>query len=197
MNVLQRPTLILNRNWQPVNVTSVARAIVMVFSGTARVVEPSDYQTYDWTQWSKLRPRDGEPGVRAVRFFLRVPEVVTLNRYDRLPPPKVAFSRRNLFKRDRHTCQYCGRRFPSEDLTIDHVVPRSLGGLTVWENCVLACIRCNGKKGGQTPSQAGMKLLHRPIRPSWSPFYAGPNFARLESWSNFVSEAYWTVELQD
>jgi len=93
---------------QPVNVATVARALVLLFNESARVVDPADYQLYTWTDWSKLRPRAGERFIQAVRFRLRVPEVVTLIGYDRLPTAAVTFSRRNIFKRDRYTCQYCG-----------------------------------------------------------------------------------------
>ena len=194
-NVLQRPTLILNRNWQPVRVATVARALILLWNETARVVDPTDYQTYDWQQWSRLRPGDGEPFVQAVQFRFRVPEVITLAGYDRLPQGAVTFSRRNIFKRDRFVCQYCGRQLAGEELTIDHVVPRAQGGTTSWENCVLACVDCNKLKADRTPEQANMQLRRTPIRPAWRPFYAA-NHVRIESWSKFISEAYWNVELE-
>ncbi len=121
--VLQRPTLILNRNWQPVNVATVARALVLLWNESARVVDPKDFQLYTCEDWAKLRPRDGEDHIQAVRFKLRVPEVVALTDYDRLPVAHVTFSRRNIFKRDHYACQYCGAQPGSEELTIDHVVP--------------------------------------------------------------------------
>ena len=123
--VLQRPTLILNRNWQPVNVATVARALVLLWNESARVVDPKDFQLYTWEDWAKLRPRDGEDHIQAVRFKLRVPEVVALSEYDRLPVAHVTFSRRNIFKRDHYACQYCGDQPGSEELTIDHVLPRA------------------------------------------------------------------------
>ena len=94
-----------------------------------------------------------------------MPEVIVLKTYDRLPTNSVTFSRRNIFKRDRFTCQFCGRQPGSEALTIDHVVPRSQGGTSTWENCVLACIDCNARKADRTPEQARMPLRHAPIRP--------------------------------
>jgi 5-methylcytosine-specific restriction endonuclease McrA len=191
--VLQRPTLVLNRNWQPVNVATVARALVLLWNEAARVVDPADYQTYTWEDWSRLRPRDGERFIQAVRFRLRVPEVVTLSEYDQLPSAAVTFSRRNIFKRDRFTCQYCGAQPGSEELTLDHVIPRSQGGESCWENCVLACLACNKRKADRTPEQAGMRLRHKPVRPTWNPLYA-LHKVRIESWSKFVSEASWNVE---
>ncbi len=193
--VLQRPTLVLNRNWQPVNVATVARALVLLFNRTAQVVDPADYRLYTWADWSKLRPRDGERFIRAVRFRLRVPEVIALRDYDRLPTTAVTFSRRNIFKRDRFTCQYCGAQPGSEELTLDHVVPRAQGGESRWENCVLACVTCNKRKADRTPQQAGMRLRQQPVRPSWRPLYAAHQ-VRTESWSKFVSEVYWNVTLE-
>jgi 5-methylcytosine-specific restriction endonuclease McrA len=193
--VLQRPTLVLNRNWQPVNVATVARALVLLWNESARVVDPADYQLYTWADWSKLRPRGDEPFIRAVRFRLRIPEVVALNGYDRVPVAMVTFSRRNIFKRDHNTCQYCGVQPGSEELTIDHVVPRARGGVSSWENCVLACVACNKRKADRTPEQARMRLRRKPVRPTWKPLYSN-HTARIESWSKFISEAYWSVTLQ-
>ncbi len=193
--VLQRPTLVLNRNWQPINVATVARALVLIFNGTAWGVDPADYQTYTWSDWSKLRPRDGEASIRAVRFRLRAPEIVALTGYDRVPTAAVTFSRRNIFKRDHFTCQYCGIQPGSEELTIDHVVPRARTGQTRWENCVLACVACNKRKADRTPQQAGMRLRKRPVRHHWQPLYSAVD-VRIESWSKFISEAYWNVTLE-
>jgi len=194
-SVLQRPTLILNRNWQPVNVATVARALVLLWNESARVVDTADYQTFDWNDWSKLRPQDGDAFVQAIRMRIRVPEVITLTEYDRLPTAAVTFSRRNIFKRDRFVCQYCGEQPGSDALSIDHVVPRAQGGESRWDNCVLACVECNHRKADRTPEQAGMTLRKPPVRPQWKPLYATDD-RRIESWSKFVSEAYWNVALE-
>jgi 5-methylcytosine-specific restriction endonuclease McrA len=223
--VLEHPTLVLNRNWQPVNVATVARALVLLWNESARVVDPADYRLYTWADWSELRPRDGELLIQAVRLRLRVPEVIVLAEYDRLPTAAVSFSRRNVFKRDHWACQYCGRqcrgqfvtsdgsgeRFGNsksrdngnhprcqpggEELTIDHVIPRSQGGTSTWENCVLACIACNKRKADRTPHQAGMRLRKVPHKPTWKPIYARDS-VRIESWSKFISETYWNVPLE-
>jgi 5-methylcytosine-specific restriction endonuclease McrA len=193
---LERPTLVLNRNWQPVNVATVARALVLLWNESARVVDPMDYQTYTWADWSQLRVRDGDSFIQAVRLQLRAPEVIVLADYDRLPSAAVSFSRRNVFKRDHYTCQYCGAQPGSEELSIDHVVPRSRGGQSSWENCVLACIACNKRKADRLPRQASMKLRKQPERPTWKPMYARESL-RIASWSRFVSEAYWNVTLEE
>lgn len=194
--ILERPTLVLNRNWQPVNVATVARSLVMLWNESARVVDPHDFRLYDWADWSQLAPSEGELFIRAVNARFRVPEVITLARYDRLPTAAVAFSRRNVFKRDHYACQYCGVQPGGEELSIDHVLPRSQGGTSTWENCVLACVACNKVKADRTPSQAGMKLRKQPVRPQWKPLYA-VHQVRIASWSKFVSEAYWNVELAE
>ena len=194
-HVLQRPTLVLNRNWQAVHIATVARALVMLYRGTARVVDPRDYQTYDWSDWAQLRPAAGDAFVQGVSLQIRVPEVVTLSEYDAVPSASVAFSRRNIFKRDKFTCVYCGAQPGTDELTIDHVVPRAHGGQSTWDNCVLACLTCNHRKADRTPAQAAMRMRKQPQRPAWKPVYALDSVP-IESWTKFVSEAYWNAELK-
>lgn len=194
--VLDRPTLVLNRSWQPVGVAPVSRSLVLLWNDNARVVDPQDYRLYTWADWSTLIPREDELFIQAVRLRLRVPEVVALTQYDRIPMNAVTFSRRNIYKRDRYTCQYCGSQPGTEELTLDHVVPRSHGGISTWENCVLACIGCNKRKADRTPEQAHMPLRKKPVRPMWRPLYASRD-VRVDSWSRFMSEAYWNVELEE
>jgi 5-methylcytosine-specific restriction endonuclease McrA len=204
----------------------VGRALVLLWNESARVVDPADFQLYTWEDWSRLHPQNGEPFIQAVRQRLRVPEVIALAEYDRLPTAAVSFSRRNVFKRDHWACQYCGRQgrqpvlseqgsdepasrpnpraninrlrrqLGSEELSIDHVVPRSQGGVSSWDNCVLACIDCNKRKADRTPREAGMKLRKAPVRPKWKPLYARHD-VRIASWSKFVSETYWNVRLEE
>ena len=194
-SVLERPTLVLNRNWQPVGVATVSRALVKVWNETAHIVDPADYQLYDWSDWARQEPQADELFIKTGRGKLRVPEVLTLCRYDRMPASAVTFSRRNLFKRDRFTCQYCGRQPGADELTIDHVVPRAQGGHSAWDNCVLACVDCNHAKADRTPAGAGMRLRRDPVRPNWQPLYAASR-VRVDSWSKFLSESYWNVELE-
>ena len=196
VSVLERPTLVLNRHWQPVHVATVARSLVLLWNHAAHVVDPDNFQLHSWADWAKLTPQDGELFIRTVRFRLRVPEVLTLTKHDRPRYNAVTFSRRNLFKRDHSTCQYCGSRPGTSELTIDHVVPRAQGGQTTWENCALACVACNARKANRTPEQAGMKLRRTPLRPAWKPLYDASSI-RIASWSRFLSDAYWNVPLED
>jgi 5-methylcytosine-specific restriction endonuclease McrA len=185
-NVLERPALVLNRNWQPIHVTSVVRALVMLWNDTARVVDPDEYRLHTWSDWMQFEaPGDG-PCIRTARLRLRVPEVVCLAHYDRLPSNAVTFSRRNVAKRDHYTCQYCGAQPGWEAITVDHVVPRSQGGSSSWTNCVAACVPCNARKANRTPDQAGLRLRKHPARPMWKPLYEG-NADRIASWAKFLA----------
>ena len=163
--VLQRPTLVLNRNWQPIRVSTVARSLILVWNDHARIVDPADFQTYDWSDWTAMAPEEGELFIQAVTYRLRVPEVVALTKYDRVPLGKVAFNRRNLFKRDHETCQYCGDQPGLDSLTIDHILPRSRGGSDTWENRVACCLRCYNIKSDRTPQEMGWELRVVPMPP--------------------------------
>ena len=193
---LDRPTLVLNRNWQPVRVASAARCLIMLWNGTAKVVDPEDYSLYSWEDWSRIAPEGDELFIQTVRTQICVPQVVVLQKYDKVPSQVVTFSRRNLFRRDQQQCQYCGTKPKTSELTIDHIMPRSREGRSSWENCVLACMKCNSRKRDRTPIEAGMRLMKKPIRPNWTRLFAVPE-NRTNSWSKFISEAYWNVELQE
>ncbi len=186
MDILKRPTLVLNRNWQPIHVTTVVRSLVMLWNDSAKVVEPETYRLFGWEEWVQLDPPEGALFLRTARDRLRVPEVVCLSRFDRLPSTAVTFSRRNVARRDRHTCQYCGDQPGFARITIDHVIPRAQGGPSNWTNCVAACLRCNARKADRTPEQAGMRLRRPPIRPEWKPFYTAKG-VKLANWSRFLS----------
>lgn len=185
-SVLNRPTLVLNRYWQPVGVVPVARALTMLWAESAQVIDPETYESFDWMSWACRSPREGDHVLRSARLTVRAPEVVALRSFDRLPSPKVAFSRRNVAKRDHATCQYCGAQPGLDALTIDHVLPRAQGGVSTWENCVTACSGCNARKADRTPEQAGMALRCRPARPSWKPVYSARD-CRVPSWSRFLA----------
>ncbi len=194
--LINSPVLVLNKNWQPVDVATLACALTHLFKENAVVIDPSDYSTYNWDDWSSISPEAGEKFLQTTSVKLRIPEIIRLNDYDKLPESAVTFSRRNLFKRDHYVCQYCHKQPGTDELTIDHVNPRSLGGQSTWENCVLACIDCNTKKADRPLKVCGMKLLREPVRPTWKPLYAAHD-VRLQSWSKFVSEAYWEVPLKE
>ena len=128
---------------------------------------------------------------------LLVPEIILLTHYNAVPPRRVKFSRRNIFERDRFTCQYCGRTPARNDLSIDHVVPRSRGGSTTWSNVVLACTECNARKRDRVPRAAGMRLQRTPREPAWHPGSGFRLSVRRRSWQRFVESIYWDLKLDE
>ena len=199
MAILERPALVLNRNWAPIQTTTVRTAISLVAKGSARIIEPETFLVHDLRSWSDVsRARASLEGavLRSPRMALVIPEVIVLTGYDGMGERAVVFSRRNLFKRDHYTCQYCGAQPGPGELTIDHILPRSKGGHSTWENCVLACVACNTRKANRTPEQAGLKLRKAPRKPSWKALVQVPPRERRQSWAQFLSRAYWEVELE-
>jgi 5-methylcytosine-specific restriction endonuclease McrA len=192
---LNTSVLVLNRSYMAVHVVNARRAFVLVYRDLAEVIhiEEGQYANYDFQAWceiSQLRSEEKQPHddwIRSIHFEIQVPRVIRLYRYDRVPRKSLRFNRRNLFARDDHRCQYCGNSKPMNQLSFDHVVPRSRGGETNWENVVAACVDCNTKKGGRTPKEARMKLIRKPSRPKYSPVLVGkldnPKFA---SWRSFI-----------
>jgi len=195
--VLDQRALVLNRSWVAIDTTTVRKALVWMYRGLARAIAPDSYETYDFGSWADLAVSKGEPCIHTISFQIRVPEIIILALYNEVPKKEVVFSRRNIYKRDRYTCQYCGEQPGSEELTIDHIVPRATGGKSSWENCVLACVECNRHKANRTPHQAGMVLKRPPIRPPWTPFISLKLGTRRASWERFVSERYWDIELEE
>jgi 5-methylcytosine-specific restriction endonuclease McrA len=197
--VLNTKVLVLNRNFLPVHVTSVRRAFSLLYQGLAEAVD-DQYRTFDFDSWSALSSTVHDDTIGMVNRIIRVPRVILLLTYDRIPRRQVRFNRFNVYARDRNTCQYCGLRLPRVELNLDHVVPRSQGGTSVWENIVCSCHGCNRRKGGRTPKEAGMKLLHVPRRPEWTPFMLETfSLRRYREWLPFLSTvdaAYWNTELQ-
>jgi 5-methylcytosine-specific restriction endonuclease McrA len=194
--VLSESTLVLNKNWLPVDITTVLNALCKVYEGAARVINPDDYSMHDFDSWSKVAVAPEYPVVRTATLSIPIPEVIVLARYGNVPQRGVAFSRRNLYKRDKYTCQYCGKSASTEELTIDHVLPRSRGGISSWTNCAVACIRCNSIKANKTPAEARMILRSTPVKPDWVPRLVLGRMSYKPSWEKFVSEAYWNIELE-
>ncbi|MBW7905738.1 MAG: HNH endonuclease [Phycisphaerae bacterium] len=188
-----------------VRVVNARRALTLMYRDLAEVVscENGQFLSYDFDNWvevSALKARfepERHDWVRTVRFQIAVPRIIRLLGYDKLPRTDVKLNRRNLFARDQNRCQYCGRRYPTGELSVDHVLPRSQGGRTTWENVVCACVRCNVRKGGRTPSEAHMKLVAVPRRPRRSPILTIKlSDEKYASWKQFVDFAYWNVELK-
>jgi Restriction endonuclease len=190
--------LVLNRSFFPLHITSVRRAFCLLYLGIAQVVD-EQFKTFDFESWSKLAIVEREETIGLVNRMIRIPRVILLLTYDRMPIGQVRFTRLNIYTRDKSTCQYCGKRFSKSDLSLDHVVPRSSGGRSTWENIVCCCATCNRKKGGRTPYEAGMNLLKRPKKPKWTPFYKiSLRDLKRKEWLpflNMVDISYWHTEL--
>lgn len=220
MVAMSRDVLVLNKNWSAVGVVPMPRAINMLFSSyddgepKARIITPPPkgyYEVWEWKDWAALAPERGEDILMGVSRQYKVPEVVILTRYESIPVRRIHFCRRELWKRDNFTCQYCGVRPASDECTIDHVVPKSLGGDTSWNNCVLACYQCNSQKADRRPEDARkprdkararkwrgpspMRLTKEPTKPDYSIIKGRVRV--LESWKHWLSEMYWEVTLEN
>lgn len=189
----------------------------------ARIIDciNNDFQSWTWQDWSALKPNPnycpechaikyserindgkcldcghsvGEQTIQAVDKILRVPRIIQMTRYDRLPNQKIRFNRRIIYRRDRNICQYCGCKPGTKELSLDHVIPRSKGGKTTWENIVLACTPCNTKKADRTLDQCGMKLLRQPTKPKYN---LDLGDVRVRDWDSFISEAFWVMPLEN
>lgn len=207
---LNANVLVLNKFYQAIRVINVRRAFSLLCRELAEVVHietdakgQSLWQNFDFEGWrdvSQLKASfepEAFDWIHTVRFQIAVPRIIRLLGYEKLPRQDVKFNRRNIYARDGSRCQYCGKKMATTDLSLDHVVPKSQGGRSSWENIVCCCIKCNVKKGGRTPEQAHMHLITKPVKPKRSPVI-NIRLAdhRYQSWKQFLDTAYWTVELK-
>ncbi len=209
-SALGHNVLVLNKFYQAIRVINVRRAFSLLCRELAEVVHietdaqgHSTWQNFNFADWQELSAlkKEFEPEefdwIHTVRFQIAVPRIIRLLGYEKLPRQDVKFNRRNIYARDSNRCQYCGKRMPTTELSLDHVVPKSQGGKSTWENIVCCCVKCNVKKGGRTPTQANMHLISKPVKPKRSPVI-NIRLAdeRYWSWKQFLDTAYWTVELK-
>jgi 5-methylcytosine-specific restriction endonuclease McrA len=196
----QNLVLVLNRLWQAINVCTADRALALLYTGHAQVVSEGEngFSTYSFREWCDFSEQYGveDAAVHTISLRIRVPRIILLLFFDRMPNKEVKFTRHNVFERDKNTCQYCRHKFDRKDLNIDHVVPRHRGGLTTWTNVVCSCVDCNRRKGNRSPEEAGMRLVRKPKKPRWRPFVE-VQFVKTadHSWRHFLDLAYWNVEL--
>jgi len=198
--MLSSAVLVLNRSYQPVHITTARRALALLYTGVVRAID-REFQTLDFSSWAALGAAAGSDVVNTPTRTIAIPRVIILQVYDRIPRAKVRFSRLNIYARDNNCCQYCGRRLPRSELNLDHVVPRSQGGRTHWDNVVCCCLECNLRKGGRTPEQAGLRLRQAPTRPTWTPVFRTPTGRiRYREWLPYLSlvdASYWNTELEE
>ena len=202
---LNSHVLVLNKLWMAIRVVDARRAFSLLVRDLAEVIRVDDgsfagHSFDSWTDIARAQHQfdsDHYDWVRTVRMHIPVPKVIRLYGYDRLPAQDVKLNRRNIFARDHNLCQYCGKHFPTSELSLDHIRPRSQGGGSSWENLVCCCVGCNSKKGGRTPEQAKMALIRKPIKPTRNPVInlrLGSD--KYASWKAFLDNAYWSVELR-
>ena len=203
---LNANVLVLNRLYMAIRVITARRAFSLLSRDLAEVVSPAKetgtYTSYNFESWTELSGyrelfTPDYDWVKTVRMDIAVPKIIRLLGYDRLPRQTVKLNRRNIYARDGNLCQYCGHKFPTSELTLDHVLPRSQGGISSWENLVCACVACNSRKGGRTPTQAHMKLIRKAVRPRRNPVISlrmGQD--KYACWQAFLDNAYWSVELK-
>ena len=187
----QATVLVLNRNWQAIHVKTPAEAFCMMASGAARGL---DMQGDDaivpvtWNEWLSLPVRDQDHAVGSPRGAIRCPTVIVSSHYARVPRRRPGFNRRNLWHRDGGVCQYTGRKLAPHEGNIDHVVPRSRGGKTSWDNCVLAHKEINSRKADRLPQEAGLRLLKAPTPPKTMPATALiQNTHGVRDWELFLA----------
>lgn len=214
-SVLDHPTLVLNKGWQGINAKPVREALGDVLSERANILHPDEYTQHNWESWTGIPVGIDEPALCTPRSRIKIPEIIILKDYNKVRHRRVKFSRRNLWKRDNFCCQFCGHRPRNDEITMDHVVPKSRGGKSSFKNCVLACIECNKRKDNRTPEEAGMRLFrwvkgqegepvkqyyNRPKAPTWSPLYSVGRRRIPRSWTSFVKnmidDLYWDTELE-
>jgi len=203
---LDASVLVLNKLFMAIHIISVRRALCLLCKEVAEVVslEEGQYATYDFNTWrevSEYRARyfreEDDDWIRTVNSEIQVPRVIRLVAYEKLPKQTVKFNRRNIFARDHNQCQYCGRKYPTSELSLDHVIPRSQGGQSTWDNVVCSCVNCNVRKGGRTPKEAHLSLIRRPEKPKRSPLLnLKLTHRKYQSWKTFLENAYWSVELK-
>ena len=208
ITALDSQVLVLNKLWMAIRVVDARRAFSMVVRDMAEVIRVDDgsytgHAFADWAELSAARAKfeargqdSGYEWIRTVRMPLAVPKIIRLLGYDRVPRQEIKLNRRNIFARDHNRCQYCGGSFSTNELSLDHVRPRTQGGDASWENLVCCCVRCNSRKGGRTPEQAHMPLIRPPRKPRKNPalrLRIGQD--KYRSWKTFLDNAYWSVEL--
>lgn len=203
-SALAASVLVLNRSFLAIHVVDVRRAITLLCRGLVEAIDldGDSFSTYDFEGWRyvsevrSLAKQPHEDWVRSVHFEMLAPRVVRLLKFDRAPQRRLRFNRRNLFARDNHRCQYCGRHGSHSQLSLDHVLPRSRGGETTWENVVACCVRCNVKKGGRTPQEARMPLMTQPRQPRTSPILVQHlRQPKYESWRSFLDPSHAAIDV--
>ena len=188
-SILQRRVLVLNKNWQAINTSTAGHAISLMFAGQAKgiLIENGHISSLEWSEWKNIKLLDTDVTINTVTSRIKIPNIIVLCFYDKIPKQAVKLTQNNLWERDKFTCQYTGVKVNKSTGNIDHIVPKSLGGKTTWENCVIACREINDKKSDRTPEQAGLVLIKKPTKPRTMPVsFFIKNKERNSDWNWFL-----------
>jgi len=185
--IVDQPALVLNRGWQPIKFLPIGTCIATLLRDMACVIHPETFEPLSFEAWLERAPEDSRM-IKTSGRPVPAPDVIVLKEYGKMPPTKIGFNRSTLFRRDEHTCQYCGVQLPGSELQIEHVMPRSRGGPTTWENTVAACDRCNSYKADRLPAEAGMTLRTKPSAPRWKPGLRIPQGAVRPLWVKLLKQ---------
>lgn len=186
MKTLDEPVLVLNKLWNAIRVVPAIRAFTLLFAGKASVIDGDDYNVYSWEDWVELPVEEGDMFVTTSSSSLKIPKVIALSKYDKMPKKGMKLTKRNIFLRDNFTCQYTGKTVSTKNGDIDHVKPKSRGGKTAWNNLVVCSKDINRKKADRTPEEAGLRLLRLPSRPSPQVIYIDPKMDMHPYWKKFI-----------
>ena len=182
--------LILNKHWIPINTTTAKHSFALMYSENAKgiMIEEDKVVPLEWNEWVSLNLNETDRKIKTVTGFIKIPTVIVLNYYDKIPKQTIKFTQKSLWERDNFTCQYTNKKVTRTNGNIDHVIPKSQGGKTSWENCVIAHKEINALKADRTPEQAGLKLLKKPSAPRIMPvsFYIR-NIEEVKDWELFLN----------
>ena len=186
MSFLNENVLVLNKLWGSIRIIRVIRSLKLLFSEKAYVVNSDTYDTYNWEEWIKQDIKDNDDLIIGVSFNIKVPEVIVLSTYDKVPKVNVKLTKKNIYIRDKYCCQYSGKKIEEEELDIDHVIPKSRGGKNDWGNMVVCTKEINRQKGDKTPKEAGLRLKNKPKKPTYKKMFIDTRIKIKESWKKFL-----------
>lgn len=209
MNVLTQKVLVLNKGWTPIKLITVKAALCILTKSEdngepkAKIIDHAQgYREFTWKDWSDLQSESMDEIIRGGSRSYKMFRTIKLLNYSKFPNHASKFNRAGIYKRDGNRCQYCGKGTPQislSELSLDHVTPRSKGGLTTWENCVIACTNCNRKKANRSLHESGMAFFnkgYKPVKPKFT-LFAREDLIQFKDWQNFFDHMYWTVELKN
>jgi 5-methylcytosine-specific restriction endonuclease McrA len=186
MGVLNKSVLILNKNWIAIRVKNVRTAILLASRERACIVDPVDYSVYTWDEWVKLKAKEDDKYISSAKCNIKMPEVIVLTQYGKVPDYDVRLTKKNICIRDSYNCQYTGEKVDRKDADIDHIIPKSKGGTSSWDNLVYTSKKLNRKKADKSLEEAGLKLVKKPKKPKARSLLLNSVRTMPDSWKKFI-----------